>query len=240
MKPQLTVAFPCHNEETNIASVLEQWARGLAVKTRSFELLVIDNHSTDRTCDRVKKAARKDSRIRLVRNPRNLGYSGSCRQAFRHARGRSVLFVDGDGQYRVTDGLKVWQALRGGPALVLGRRVHRADPVPRKVTSALFRFCFYLLSGIPAADPNVGLRGWRSGDGWLARYLEPGKPFANAQLLCAVRDRREGWKEVEISHRSRGGGHSFYQYHRLPGIFLEFLRFMARWKAGGLTARGDR
>jgi len=234
MKPQLTVAFPCHNEETNIAGVLEQWARGLAVKTRSFELLVIDNHSTDRTCDRVRQVGRKDSRIRLVRNPRNLGYSGSCLQAFRHARGRSVLLVDGDGQYRVTDGLKVWQALRGGPALVLGRRAHRADPFPRKVTSALFRLSFYLLSGIPASDPNVGLRGWKRSAGRLKKYLRPGMPFANVQLLCAAKDQGVPWGEVEISHQSRGGGHSFYQYHRLPGIFLEFVNFMIRWKRVGL------
>lgn len=234
MKTKVTVAFPCFNEEKNIEQVLSVWNRGLERKTCFYELLVIDNHSQDRTCERVRQAARKNRRIRLVRNPRNLGYSGSCLQAFRHARGREILFVDGDGQYRVADGLKVWRALQCGPALILGKRAHRADPFPRKITSCLFRLCFYLLSGIPASDPNVGLRGWKRSAGRLKKYLRPGMPFANVQLLCAAKDQGVFWGEVEICHQSRGGGHSFYQYHRLPGIFLEFVNFMIRWKRVGL------
>lgn len=232
MNPLLTVAFPCYNESSNIGEVLALWEKGLTKKTRSFELLVIDNRSTDGTRDQVMRAARRSRRIRLVRNPRNLGYSGSCLQAFRHSRGRWVLFVDGDGQYRVTDGFKVWDRLQKGQDLVLGRRMQRADPSPRKLTSLIFRSVFSLLSGIPASDPNVGLRGWRSEKCDLKKYLRPEWPFANVQLLCAAKTLGLKWSEVEISHQSRGGGDSFYQYHRLPGIFLMFLRFILAWRLG--------
>lgn len=225
------MAFPCLNEEANIHSVLLEWNRGLSKKRCLFELLVIDNNSQDQTCALVEQLRSKHRHVRLIRNPRNLGYSGSCMQAFRHARGRWVIFVDGDGQYRSNDGLKVLKALKEkGFSLVLGHRTRRADPILRKLTAAVFWVFFRVFSGISVCDPNVGLRGWDSRQVWLCKYLAPKKPFANVQLLCALKDRKAVLGEVSISHLSRGGGTSFYQYHRLPGIFFELLAFLFQWR----------
>jgi hypothetical protein len=94
------------------------------------------------------------------------------------------------------------------------------------MTAFFFWVLFRLLVGVPAHDPNVGLRGWKNGDRWLFKYLQPGMPFANVQLICALRDHGAALGQISITHQSRGGGRSFYQFHKLPVVLFEFLKFI--------------
>ena len=230
MRPEISVCLAAFNEEDVIAGVLADWWRHFRQAGRPFELLVVDNHSTDRTPDRVREFCRRHRETRLVRNARNLGYSGSCRVAAREAVGRWVLFTDGDGQYVPSDADLFLLALEKGADLVMGRRIKRADPFLRKITSKVFQASFGLLSGHRMTDPNCGFRAWRRGAP-IFRLLEDGLPFANPQLICAAADAGRLTAEVPILHQVRTGGQSFYHLANLPRIYARFLSFVLPWRA---------
>lgn len=229
MRPEISICLAAYNEEDSIHCVLGEWWRHFRKVGKTFELLVIDNRSVDRTPQIVEEFARGHEEARLVRNPRNLGYSGSCRVAAREAAGRLVLFTDGDGQYLPADADLFLLALEKGADLVLGHRVKRADPFLRKITSRIFQISYRLLSGHRVIDPNCGFRAWRRG-ARIFFLLDDGLPFSNPQLICAAAEMAQTAAEVPILHRVRTGGQSFYHLANLPRIYLRFLGFILPWR----------
>ena len=229
MKPEISVCLAAYNEADVIQKVLGDWWRYLRQLGRSFELIVIDNASTDQTPFLVEQFARRHEKTRWVRNPANLGYSGSCRVAVQKATGRWVLFVDGDGQYVASDADLFLLALNKGADLVLGRRIKRMDHFLRKITSGIFRISFGVLSGQWASDPNCGFRAWRRGVR-IFGLLQDHLPFANPQIICGCLDTDRTLAEVPILHRIRTSGQSFYHLTHLPMIYAKFLRFVLVWR----------
>lgn len=229
MRPEISVCLAAYNEADVIRNVLADWWRHFRDLRRSFELVVIDNHSLDRTPQLVEEFSRGHRGARLVRNRKNLGYSGSCRVAAKEAKGRWVLFTDGDGQYVPSDSDLFLLALEKGADLVMGRRVRRADPFLRKITSKVFQASFGLLSGHRVTDPNCGFRAWRKGAP-IFRLLEDNLPFANPQLICGAADAGCLTAEVPILHQVRTGGQSFYHLTHLPKIYGKFLGFVLPWR----------
>jgi len=242
MQPEISVCLAVYNEAEVIRRVLGEWWQHLRRKGKAFEIIVIDNHSTDRTPEVAKEFIRRHKAVRLVRNPRNLGYSGSCRVAAKAARGRLVLFTDGDGQYVPSDADLFLLALEKGADLVLGHRVKRADPFLRKITSWVFQVSYRILSGHRVIDPNCGFRAWRRG-ARIFFLLNDGLPFSNPQLICAAAQAGQTTAEVPILHQVRTGGQSFYHLANLPRIYLRFLAFILPWRTRricevlGLTKR---
>jgi len=229
VRPEISVCLAAYNEEESIRCVLGDWWRHFRKAGKPFELVVIDNRSVDRTPQIVEEFARGHEEARLVRNPTNLGYSGSCRVAAGEAAGRFVLFTDGDGQYVPADADLFLLALEKGADLVLGHRVKRADPFLRKITSRVFQISYRLLSGHRVIDPNCGFRGWRRGAA-IFHLLDDGLPFANPQLICAAAESGCISAEVPILHQVRMGGQSFYHLASLPRIYFRFLAFVLPWR----------
>jgi len=227
--PEVSLCFPCLNEARNIEQTIRSWWTRFQKSATNHEIVVIDNNSSDTTRKIVARLARELPQVRLHHNRTNVGYSGSCRAAHQLARGRYVLFVDGDGQYHAEDGLRALQAAQKGADLVLGVRVARADPTFRKFSAWFFRLIFNFMSGLALKDPNVGLRAWKK-DQPLDKYLEPGVPFANPQIVCAALDCKLKIVQIPVRHKIRLGGVSYYQLYRLPLIFVRFAAFMAVWR----------
>ena len=103
--PRITVLIPCLNEEQGLPRVLK------AIPPEVFEILVLDNCSTDRTVD---VALNGDDRVRVVRHSENLGYGGSYIRGLPMVRGDVVVTSDGDGTYPVQDCLRLVDALVQG------------------------------------------------------------------------------------------------------------------------------
>lgn len=228
-KPLVSICFPCFNEAENIEKTVCEWHRALKRRKENFEFLVIDNYSRDDTCSLVESMAAQHKEVRLLRNRKNIGYSGSCRAACLSARGKFVVFVDADGQYYPADGLLALDAVRKGADLVLGARIHRADPLFRKISARVFQMLFNACTGLALKDPNVGLRAWKK-NRLLARHLRSHMPFANPQIVCGALDAGMEIAQIPVRHAIRLGGVSYYRLARLPFILLRFLSFMVAWK----------
>jgi nucleoside-diphosphate-sugar epimerase len=133
---KISVGFTAYNEQDLIETTLTDAVRDLDALNLDYEILVIDNASTDRTAAISDAFALAHPRVRVLRHPRNLGYAHSNLTAYQNATGDLIAVVDSDGQQTLRDIPKFIEKIQGGADVVFGWRKVRNDPAFRKIISA--------------------------------------------------------------------------------------------------------
>src|SRR6476619_5494852 len=98
MVPEISVVVPMRNESPNVDGLYTELTAALTAFGRSYEVLVVDDGSTDATFARLTDLQRRDARLRVIRFRRNFGQTAAFAAGFAHARGRVIVTSDGDGQ----------------------------------------------------------------------------------------------------------------------------------------------
>lgn len=129
VSPYLTVLIPAFNEETNLRSTLQVLAETLPAHVRSFELLIVDDASRDRTGALADQLAAEDSRVRVVHHPENRGIGGAFVTGVAHARGDWLILIPADLALDPADLVKYFQAARKAD-IVVGLRSDKRDYTP--------------------------------------------------------------------------------------------------------------
>ena len=101
--PSLTVFFPCFNEEDNVARVVEQALQVLEGLHADYEIIVVNDGSSDGTGPAADRLAAAHERVRVIHHPSNLGYGAALQSGFRAATKELVFFSDGDGQFNLAE-----------------------------------------------------------------------------------------------------------------------------------------
>jgi glycosyltransferase involved in cell wall biosynthesis len=158
-KPSYLAVVPAYNESGTIASVVD----ALHDQAPRFDVLVVDDGSTDDTFDRADRAGAK-----VVRLPFNLGIGGAVQAGFIYARERGYSYVaqvDGDGQHEASELRKLVGAMRESPEvdMVCGSRFLTQDhrypaPISRRTGIHIFSALLSLLVDGPVSDPTSGFR----------------------------------------------------------------------------------
>ena len=167
----LSVIVPVYNEEPGIADVLEELDSVLsgAPEVEAYEILVVDDGSTDGTAEAVRAAADNRPALRLLARERNRGYGAAIKHGIRHAAHDLLAIIDGDGSYPAE---KLPELVReaDGAAMVVGARVPNVEqPLLRRPAKwVLTRLASYLAEE-PIPDLNSGLRVFRKDA--VERYL---------------------------------------------------------------------
>ena len=211
------MVLPTYNEQDNITTVLNSSIDALKQLGESWELIVVDNYSNDRTPEIVEKLAAQDKRIRLIRHDENRLYSGSCQTALREAQGDIVAIMDSDGQFSAHDLGDLIAKLEEGANLVFGWRRERHDPVSRLMMSRLFNLLGSFWLGFPFNDLNCGIRVL---DRQAADLIEIRHRInmANPELYMRAVDAKLVVDEAPVSHAERKQGqtsHNFKQFWRI-------------------------
>ena len=223
-RPRLTLALPCYNERDNIAGVL---AASMATLTRlgmSWEILVVDNCSSDGTPDIVRSVAHVEPRVRLIVHDRNRFYSGSCATILREARGELIAIMDSDGQFTAEDLPDMMSALAGGASLVFGWRRVRHDPLSRKLMSWVFNRLARWHLGFRLHDLNVGIRMLDRRLADVAR-IEHELNMANPELYTRARAAGLAVAEVPVTHAQRTRGNTCHDFRKLGKLLLTVLGY---------------
>ena len=216
---EISVVIPLYNEEESLNELARQLKSALTPLGVSFEVLFVDDGSTDRSFDRLKEIHRHDQRFRIIRFRRNYGKSAALSIGFQHARGSHIVTLDADLQDDPSEIPKVLEMLRSGYDLVSGWKKKRHDPISKRIPSRLFNFVVAKLTGIRIHDFNCGLKGYRrevARDirvyGELHRYIPVLAHWAGYQI-----------GEVVVQHHPRKHGTTKFGLGRFWKGLLDFL-----------------
>jgi glycosyltransferase involved in cell wall biosynthesis len=205
---RLSYFFPAHNEEANLAGLVDEALTELPALADAFEIVIVDDGSRDAT-PRIADAlsAAHPGIVRAVHHPTNLGYGAALRTGFRSARYDLVAFTDGDRQFRVGDlgRLTARLAAPDMPDVVVGFRIRRADPALRTVYARLYRLANRVFFGLRVRDVDCACKLFRR-TALAGLRVESGGAFFSAELLIKLRRQRRRVVEVGVPHFPRTAG----------------------------------
>ena len=210
-RPHLSVVIPVHNEAENIVDLIEEITSALAGAV-DFEIIVVDDGSSDDSAPRVRGAAESMAVLRLVRHARRRGQSAALLSGVRAARGPWIATLDGDGQNDPADIPALLaardKAAESGQALQLigGRRVNRRDRWLKRFSSKVANAVRRRLLGDATPDTGCGLKLFPR-----AAFLALPHFDHFHRFLPALIQRQGGAViSVDVSHRPRRAGRSHY------------------------------
>ena len=232
--------MPAHNEADSIEKAVGDAAATLrALVGDRYELIIVDDASTDHTAALVGQLAADEARIRLIRLERNVGHGPALRTGWEAAGGIWIAHLDSDDEIPADQLALLW-AQRERADLLLGVRTGRSSPPVRRLVSATLRQVARLAARRPLADANSPCKIVRRSA--LAPALDAMPPDAFApSVLLAVHVARSGGRIVELPVESRlrahgrsslvptrlvaGAAHSLRDtvaagVHRLPGPWI--------------------
>ena len=205
--PQISVVFPCHNEAENVAAVIADAQQHVGALGDDYEILIVDDGSSDGTAERAREAAAGDDRVRVVQHPTNLGYGHALRSGFTAARAPLICYVDGDGQFSLADLSGLVNAL-GAHGFVLGYRIQRADPAHRSLNARLWGLVVQLVMGFNVRDIDCGFKLFRREVVQDIEFIAGRGAVISAELVARARHAGHTYTEVGVQHYPRTAGDS--------------------------------
>ncbi|MFL6254888.1 MAG: glycosyltransferase family 2 protein [Pyrinomonadaceae bacterium] len=233
MNKGISVFFPAYNDEASIAGLVGNALAVLPSLTEDFEVIIVDDGSTDGTAAVLDELARADARVRVVRHEANRGYGAALRTGFMSATKELVFYTDGDGQYDVREIARLWPLLGEGVDIVNGYKIQRADGWQRKALGAVYNGLAHLLFSIPIRDVDCDFRLLRR------RAVERVELVSSSGSICVelvYKLHRAGcvFAEVPVQHHPRAHGRSqFLTPRRVGRTALDLLSLWLRVAAPG-------
>ena len=216
------MVLPAYNEAATIEQAVREAVAALSAITHDFEVLVIDDGCTDNTAQLVEATAQRWPQVRLVRQPRNLGYGAALRRGFAEAKNELVGFTDSDCQFDLTE-LNRLVMLTKDYQIVSGYRIDRKDPWLRRFYSAGYNVLVRLLLGTRLRDCDCALKLFHR-DALAQLSISTDGYLVNGEMLARARQLDYSICEVGVSHRERAGGTSKVSITHIPLVFASLLR----------------
>lgn len=197
----LSVFFPIFNEESNLDILLKEALRIVPKLSKKYELLVVDDGSTDKSTSIVKRLQKKYPCIKLVSHPKNLGYGEVLKTGIKNSQYEWIFWTDGDLQFDLSELAKLVEETDKYTA-VLGYRLKRAEGFGRYINANLFKLYIDLLFRLHVKDIDCAFKLIRA-DKLKNLKLISGSAFTSAEILYRLKKKRVKFKEVPVKHYPR-------------------------------------
>jgi glycosyltransferase involved in cell wall biosynthesis len=218
-EPDVSVLVPLHNEADNVAPLCASLREALADLGRSWEIILVDDGSTDGTRDLIEAVARDDPRVTAIALARNFGQTAALLAAIDHARGRVIVPMDGDLQNDPRDIGRLLEALEEGHDVVSGWRRERRDHWTRVLPSRAANALISRVSGVRLHDYGCSLKAYRREV--LAGVDLYGEMHRFVPVYAAWRGARVA--EIPVAHHPRSRGRSKYGMGRVVKVLLDLI-----------------
>jgi len=217
---EVSVVVPLYNEQDNVARLCAATHEALAGMRRTYEIVLVDDGSSDDTVAAAGAIARSDSRVRLVVLARNAGQTAAMAAGMAHARGQYLVTMDGDLQNDPRDIPMLVDTLGDDYDLVAGWRVKRQDKlVTRKIPSRIANWLIGKITGIPIRDNGCSLKAYRASVmrhvplySEMHRFIPAMSSIAGARII-----------QVPVRHHARQFGQSKYGLSRIYKVLLDLI-----------------
>jgi glycosyltransferase involved in cell wall biosynthesis len=202
--PRLSIVLPAYNEAANIELAVARAGEVARRHCADYEVIVVDDGSTDRTADLVRGLAADDDAVRLVQHPRNLGYGGALKSGFQAAKLDLIFFTDADNQFdleEISEFLNLIQSVD----VVAGYRIKRCDPASRRAMARAWNYLVRALFYVPVRDIDCAFKLFRR-EVFDGLELDSVGAMVNTELM--VKLGRSGFRVVEVgvTHFPRTAG----------------------------------
>ncbi|MCL4384234.1 glycosyltransferase family 2 protein [Patescibacteria group bacterium] len=214
-KPELSVIIPIFNEEGSIAALHEELVRVLGAMKKSYEIIIVNDGSTDRTPEVLSRL----KPVTIITLRINSGQSSALNEGLKYAHGKVVITMDGDGQNDPQDIPRLLSKLEEGYDVVCGWRYKRRDPLSKRLVSKGARMVRSILVDDKVQDAGCTLRVYR------AECFKDLDLYGEMHRMLPAMLRWRGFKitEIKVNHRSRQSGVSKYGWGRIIRGFLDML-----------------
>lgn len=219
----LSLIIPAYNEADGLAQAIAEAEAALTELQFTYEILVVDDGSSDATARVAAEASARRPCVHLLRHEQNRGYGAALRTGFAAAQGALVAFTDADCQFDLTD-LGRLVPLTERAAVVVGYRQQRQDPWQRCFFSRGYNLLARTLLGTGVRDVDCALKVFRRED--LQHILPDSQGFfVNTEMLTRARQQGLTVAEVGVRHRPRLRGCSKVSLLDIPRTLRALLPF---------------
>ncbi|HEY3991595.1 MAG TPA: glycosyltransferase [Ktedonobacteraceae bacterium] len=225
----LSLVLPAYNEEEIIAATIERASSVLTKLIRDFEVIVVNDGSTDRTGSILAHLSASDPRVRVVTHERNQGYGATLADGFAAANKDLTFFMDADGQFDIQDLARLLPFINQYDA-VIGYRMKRQDTWMRKLNAWGWKQVVRVAPGVHVRDIDCAFKVLRTS--FLhAHPLETRGAMINAELLYKLKQADCTVKEIGVHHLPRQGGRATGANLRVIGrAFRELFLYTRKWR----------
>jgi len=223
-----SIVVPFHNEEENVTVLYARLKQAMEQVADSFELVLVDDGSSDRTYKLLEEIAAVDSRVLVVKLRRNFGQTSALSAGFDHASGEFILAMDGDLQHDPNDIPAFIEKLDEGYDVVSGWRKERIDSFfMRRIPSHCANWLMSKLSGVPIHDFGTTFKAYRREViqsiplyGEMHRFIPALASWYGASIC-----------EIPIRSFNRERGKSHYGIGRTFRVFFDLMtiRFLLKY-----------
>ncbi len=226
--PMYSIVVPFHNEEENVTVLYARLKQVMEQVGDSFELVLVDDGSSDRTYRLMEEIAAVDSRVLIIKLRRNFGQTSALAAGFDHASGEFILAMDGDLQHDPAEIPNFIEKLEEGYDVVSGWRKERIDNfIMRRVPSRCANWLMAKLSGVDIHDFGTTFKAYRREViqniplyGEMHRFIPALASWYGASIC-----------EIPIRNVKRERGKSHYGIGRTFRVFFDLvtIRFLLRY-----------
>src|SRR5246500_1666974 len=226
--PKYSIVIPLHNEQENVTDLYDRLKAVMEVNGESFEIVLVDDGSSDHTFHLLRQIAGVDSRVTVVRLRRNFGQTSALAAGFDNARGEYIIAMDGDLQHDPADIPLFLEKISEGYDIVSGWRKQRIDNLwLRRIPSRCANWLMAKLSGVDIHDFGTTFKAYRRDIleqvplyGELHRFIPALASWHGALII-----------EVPIRNVNRERGTSHYGISRTFRVFFDLItiRFLLKY-----------
>ncbi len=222
----LSIVVPFYNEAESLAALFPRLTEVLQAApgsyADSYEVVLVDDGSTDDSFRLCAEQARRDARLRVVRFRRNFGKTAALHAGFALCRGRYIVTLDADMQEDPADMFRLLEQLDAGFDLASGWREQRNDPLNKTLPSRVFNSVVARVTGLALRDFNCGFKAYRQE---VTRAL---RLYGELHRFIPVLAHQQGFRvtEVPVRHQPRRFGKSKFGAGRLVSGYLDFVQVL--------------
>ena len=217
------MVLPAYNEAPNIGRALEEATRHAGRLFDDYEVMVVDDGSTDATVEIVNAFAREEPRVRVIRHGGNRGYGEALKTGFLESGMEFVFFTDADLQFDLAE-MERLLPFAGTVDVVAGYRLKRHDPLGRRLNARAWNLLVRVLFYVPVRDIDCAFKLFdrrRLSD----VDIESVGAMVNTELMVKLGRRGASVVEVGVHHRPRSAGES---HGASPKVILTAFRELVR------------
>jgi glycosyltransferase involved in cell wall biosynthesis len=221
-KNSISVFFPVFNDHGTIAGLVKDALSVLPSFTDDYEVILINDGSTDQSGALADELARTSARVKVVHHENNQGYGGALRTGFQHATGDLIFYTDGDGQYDVLELALLIPLMTDGVDVVNGYKIKREDNYYRRASGAIYNSLARYLFRLPIRDVDCDFRLIRR-TAMHGILLSKSSGAICVELVRKLNIAGCAFREVPVHHYSRPHGKSqFFTPRRVARTIFDF------------------